>query len=366
MGLNANRAATLSMTLKIGGVPVALSPTDAVTAALYSPDGTAALSSVVACQSSALGANWPQGVVVANFSAADTATLAAPSCMLMITVGAGATAKAWQAILPVSVNDSTALFDRATGIAALRADLMAGAAGRLPPETVADDDLLWSRLKAAEAECERRLKVFFEPVKIIPDDAPDAEVQALEDAGTRYAQEAAFDYEQGMFLPDEFGMLSLGNRPLISVESVAISMPTPFMQAFNVPADWLRLDKRAGCLRFYPTMTAMGIPAAVMGMGVWASGNYPNAIKVRYTAGLKNAARDYPDLVDVVKKIAVLKFMEAAFLASSGSISADGLSQSESVNPADWADQIDRILFGPKGSNGGLYTAIHGLTFGVM
>src|SRR5437763_13025732 len=98
MGLNANKAATLSMTLKVGGAPVALSPSDAVTEALYSPDGATLLSSVVACASTALGANWPAGVVVANFTAADTAQLAARSCMLMIAVGTGDAARSWQAI----------------------------------------------------------------------------------------------------------------------------------------------------------------------------------------------------------------------------------------------------------------------------
>lgn len=229
-----------------------------------------------------------------------------------------------------------------------------------------DPDYVTEKLQAAEADCERQLKVFFEPVKVIPDDADDAEIQALEAAGTRYVQDAAFDFEAGMFYPDEYGFLPLGHRPIISVDSVLIAAPTPFMQAFTVPPDWLRLDRRAGHVRFVPTMTAVGLPVSVMGMGVWASGSYPNAIKIHYTAGLKNAARDYPDLLDVVKRMAVLRIIEDLYLPSSGSISADGLSQSESVNVDAYRDSIDRALFGPKGSNGGLYTAIHGLTFGVI
>jgi hypothetical protein len=367
MGLNANKAVTLSMTVKAGGAPVALPLSDTITAALYSPDGATLLSSMVTCSPAALGANWPAGLVVATFSAADTAALVPPSCLLVITDTTGAVPRSWQALLPVSINDATALFDRATGIATLRTALMSGAAGRLPPETIANDDLLWSKIKAAEAEAERLLKTFFSPVKVLPDDADPSELAALDAVGQRYVQEAGYDFESGMFYPDQFGMLQLGHRPVISVDSVMIATPTPFLQAFQVPGSWLRLDARAGALRFYPTMTPFGLPAAVVGMGAWAAGDYPNAIKVRYTAGLKDATKGIgPDIADVVIKMAVLKLMLGAFLPSSGSISADGLSQSESVNVADWQDQIDRILFGPKGSNGGLYAAIHGIQFGVI
>jgi len=70
--------------------------------------------------------------------------------------------------------------------------------------------------------------------------------------------------------------------------------------------------------------------------------------------------------LDAVLKKAALKILEDAFLPQSGSISADGLSQSMSVDMDKYHDAIDRILNGGKGSNGGLMTAIHGVRFGVM
>ncbi|WP_163333495.1 hypothetical protein, partial [Klebsiella aerogenes] len=65
-------------------------------------------------------------------------------------------------------------------------------------------------------------------------------------------------------------------------------------------------------------------------------------------------------------KTASLKIIEDAFLPSSGSISADGLSQSISFEAEQHADAIQRVLHGPKGSNGGLMTAIHGIRLGFL
>jgi hypothetical protein len=62
----------------------------------------------------------------------------------------------------------------------------------------------------------------------------------------------------------------------------------------------------------------------------------------------------------------VLKVIEDGFLPSSGSISADGLSQSLSMDMEKYRDMISTTLFGPKGSNGGLLTAIHGIKLFTM
>jgi hypothetical protein len=62
----------------------------------------------------------------------------------------------------------------------------------------------------------------------------------------------------------------------------------------------------------------------------------------------------------------VLKVIDDGFLPQSGSISADGLSQSLSVDMDKYHDAIGRTLNGGKGSNGGLMTAIHGIRVGVV
>ncbi len=89
-------------------------------------------------------------------------------------------------------------------------------------------------------------------------------------------------------------------------------------------------------------------------------------IQVKYVAGLKDAKNDYPDLVDVILKQAALKVLEGNFLPSSGSISGDGLSQSISFDASKYRELIQETLMGPKGSNGGLWTAIHGIVSGVL
>ena len=87
----------------------------------------------------------------------------------------------------------------------------------------------------------------------------------------------------------------------------------------------------------------------------------PDMVQLSYTAGLANAAQDYPELIDVVKKKAVLSVLADSFVPQSGSISADGLSQSMSMDLGKYSEAIDEIIHGPKGSNGGLMTKIHGI-----
>ena len=70
----------------------------------------------------------------------------------------------------------------------------------------------------------------------------------------------------------------------------------------------------------------------------------PDMIQVRYQAGLKDVAKAFPDLVNVVQKMAILGIIKNAFMPSSGSISADGLSQSSSIQLADWQGDIDNEL----------------------
>lgn len=85
-------------------------------------------------------------------------------------------------------------------------------------------------------------------------------------------------------------------------------------------------------------------------------------VHLEYVSGLVDAETKYPDLLDAVKKMAVTKIITDTFLPQSGSISADGLSESMSVDISKYNDLIDRIIDGPeKSGNGGLQAAIHGI-----
>jgi hypothetical protein len=265
---------------------------------------------------------------------------------------------------------TSALFpDQAAAIADLRAMLALGAAQYINVSALTDT-LVWSNLQAAESEAERALRVFFSATEVVPDDAPQAEIDALEAASTRYAQISNFDYDPDAFRGNGWGFMKLPFQPVQQVHSIIIAFPSPFLQNYTVPSDWIRLDKKYGDVRLVPTATPQVTPVGAYAVALWGGSSYPAAVQVRYRCGLTNAsgtavssfAQHWDDLVDVVKRMAIMKIMRKAFLPGSGSISADGLSQSNSFDYDKWQDGIDHTLTGGKGSNGGLYASIHGIT----
>lgn len=265
---------------------------------------------------------------------------------------------------------STALFpDEAAAVADLKAQLSIGA-GQYINVAAFTDSLLWDKLVSAEVEAERALRTFFSAVQVIPDSASQAEIDALEQAGTRYTTISGFDYDPDMFRGERWGLMRLPFKPIQQINSVIISFPAPFMANFTVPADWIRIDRKYGDLQLVPTTSTQISPVGAFSLvALGGSITYPQAIQVRYSCGLTNAsgkvvtsfAQHWDDLIDVVKRMAILKLMKMAFLPASSSISADGLSQSNSFDYEKWQDGIDHTLFGPKGSNGGLFTSIHGV-----
>lgn len=249
----------------------------------------------------------------------------------------------------------------------LRQDRLAMAAATLLPGVEVSDDFLYSKLLEAEASIARHLRVYLEPTIMVPDDAPQAELDALAASGKPWAQEAATDYTSNLFTGDRWGYIVAQHKPIISVQSVRFVYPSALQQVFEVPADWIRLDRRAGHVRMVPSSQAFTAPFGVFLMQAMTGGRtVPNMVQLRYTTGFENVMRDWPELVGAIKKSAVLGLIKDAFLPQSGSISADGLSQSLSVDMDHYDDAISRVLDGEKGSNGGLMTAIHGVRLGVL
>lgn len=251
-------------------------------------------------------------------------------------------------------------------IASIRTDRLAiAAAGALPSVTLSDD-YIWAKIQAAEAELQHDLRVFFEPTIIVPDDAAQTELDALEAAGQPWAQEAAYDYQNDFFSLGKWGQMQLNHKPLVSVQSISFAYPTTHSTVYDVPKEWIRLDKRKGLVQIVPSSGTLALPVSGYVLQFLGGTTVPMMIQARYTAGLTNAAQNWPDLVDVIKKKAVLSIISDAYLPQSGSISADGLSQSMSVDMEKYHDMIDMKINGRKGGNGGLRTAIHGITLGVM
>jgi len=204
------------------------------------------------------------------------------------------------------------------------------------------------------------------PTAFFPDEPSQAEIDALN--GQPWGVDPGYDYQPSDFqFNDKWGMIKLRNKPLQSVSRVRFAYPGGPTAHYDLPLDWIRADRKYGQIQFVPSATSFAAPLNAFVMQAIGQGRtIPLAIQITYVAGLKDVPANYPELLDVVYKKAALKIIEDAFLPASGSISADGLSQSISNDMEKHSDTIDRILHGGKGSNGGLMSAIHGIRIGVM
>lgn len=260
----------------------------------------------------------------------------------------------------------SALFpNKFTAVAQLRRDRLVLAAANYFPGVTLDSEYIWSKLRAAESAISRTLRVKFCPTAFFPTEPTQEQITALN--GMPWAIDAAYDYDPEMFQGECWGFIPARNKPLISVQMLRFAYPAPNVVNFDIPPEWLRLDKKYGQVRIVPTtITSVGVLGPALMQLIGGGRVIPHILEMTYVAGLANAAQDYPELVDAVKKMAVLKIIEDAFVPQSGSISADGLSQSMSADMSKYEDSIDRILNGPPDANGGLMAAIHGIRLGVM
>lgn len=249
--------------------------------------------------------------------------------------------------------------NRFTATASLRRDRLLAAAGVIPSSNFTDD-YLWEKLRAAESEVGRTLRVPLVPTRFFPAQPNQAEIDAL--GGAPWGIDPGYDLGPENNAGDRWGMIAVRNKPIISIQRYRFAYPAVDGMAFDVPLEWLRPDKKYGQISVVPASYSLSVPLSGIVMQALSAGRtVPLMLQVTYTAGLENAQRDYPELVDVVKKLAILKCIEDRFVPQSGSISADGLSQSMSIDMDKYRDTIDHTLNGGKGSNGGLMAAIHGV-----
>lgn len=260
----------------------------------------------------------------------------------------------------------SALFpNKFTAVAQLRRDRLLLAAQNLLSGVTLDSDYIWSKLRSAESEASHTLRVKFQPTMFFHDTPTQEQIDALN--GMPWEEDPAYDYDPDMFQGEVWGFIATRNKPIISVQSLKYAYPAPNNFIFEIPLNWLKIDKKYGQVRIVPSeVTAVGVMGSTMMQLIGSGRTIPHIMQLTYVAGLKNAVQDYPELVDAVKKMAVLKIIEDSFIPQSGSISADGLSQTISTDMAKYHDVVDRILNGVEGSNGGLMAAIHGIRLGVM
>lgn len=212
-------------------------------------------------------------------------------------------------------------------------------------------------VRSAEAQAERALRVFFGRVEVLPDDNDQATRDALDAAGTRWVEDPGYDLDPKFFQGDRWGFLALRHKPAISVTSFRFIYPHPYAGVFDVPADWIRLDKHYGHINLVPGTHSFTAPLSAWVMQVMGGGRtIPRMLQLRYSAGIVNPDRDYPELADLVLQMAALETLKAMMPPSSGSISADGLSQSRNITLGDFQSDIDT-------RTERLRQAIHGVQF---
>lgn len=350
--------------IRENGKPITIPPGAEVKAQLLEADGATPLFNAVAVAPDVVGADWSKGLVSIPLSAGETASLPRPSAILAV-IGPGWIKRFSLDVRDLSTPDRSALFIKDVIVDELRQDRLALMASSLDLDVDVSDDLLWQKVLAAEAFISHELRVPLAPTKFFPNPPTNDQLAALN--GTPWAIDPAYDYDPEFFRGEKWGFLVTRQKPIISVERVMFVYPAPTQGFYEIPGDWLRMDRKFGHIRFVPASSPWVAPLNAFIMQAMGGGRtIPFALEVTYTAGLEDAGKLYPDLLDAVKKVAVLKMIEDAFIPQSGSISADGLSQSMSADMAKYRETVDVILNGPKGSNGGLMTAIHGVRMGYL
>jgi hypothetical protein len=356
------QAESLSATVSVNGTAVAIDTAASVSASLVSIDGRTVLLSVRACNHTAAGANWPTGIVVTAFTALETATLTAgPPDAMLVLQGPGFVKRFRVHVEDLADVPRSLLFVRDIIIDELRQDQLILMAQTFFPGLTLTDDFLWSTVQAAESEVARTLRVPLVPTQFFANPPTSDQIAAVP-VGMPYAVDAAYDYEPDFFTGEKWGFLVLRKKPLISVSLIRFVYPAPTIGFYDIPADWLRIDRKYAHIRFVPASSPFVAPLNAFILQALGGGRtIPFAIECTYIAGITDPWGTYPELIDAIKKTAILKIIENGFLPQSGSISADGLSQSMSIDMKAYRDGINNILNGPPGANGGLMTAIHGI-----
>lgn len=354
-GQPAELTVTLRRNSSAWPIPIGATVTVSVRSA---SDPTLDLISTQPVLSTMTGQQWATGGLSVTYSALQTAALTPGPVLLIVSVLPALALTPELFLFPVEVAtpaDTSALFVRGPAIARLRQDRLLQVVETYAPGATFSDDYLWDKLRATEAEAERRLRVFFSPVEIIPQGSNE-DTDALDAANVRWIEEPGYDFDPDLFKGETWGLIETRQRPIIRIDAIQFAWPAPGMgSAFTVPQSWLRIDKKYGRLNLVPTQNLLMLPLNTFILSALSGGrNVPLMLQIRYAAGLKNAAQDYPDLVDLVSRMAVLSLLADLFLPQSGSISADGLSQSISFD-------LDKYRQGIEDRLETLRQALHGV-----
>lgn len=258
-----------------------------------------------------------------------------------------------EGVLEVRLNNQQShLFLKAIDVAQIRANQTAISGTNFNFSAISDDDL-WLCMIAAETDLSRRLGISLAPTKIFTD--PPTEAELLELAGKPYLIEPGYDMPPNFLGVNKFGCFRLRETPVISIESIKMVYPNAGGAIFEIPSNWIRCDYKYGLVHIFPSSQLVMAPISMFTMQAIAAGmTIPDMIRVKYTAGLNMSSELYPDVIALAKRMSVLRIIQDAWMPNSESISADGLSQSQSYDlqklQAGIDDQIEMLkarLLGP-------------------
>jgi hypothetical protein len=209
----------------------------------------------------------------------------------------------------------------------------------LPAGATLDDSYLLEKLVAAASLISHKLRIPLVPTQVLPNTVDQSEIDSwTTPADPSQAMpvilEPAYDYDPSMFIGNTWGRTLTRQRPIITVQSMRFVYPTPTNLLYAIPNEWIRLDKKYGVINLVPIQTAAMLPLNAFILSALGGGRtVPNFTEIKYQAGIQNCAVEYPELLDLVKRQAVLGMAQDLFLPSSRneSTSADGLSQSTSI-----------------------------------
>lgn len=209
-----------------------------------------------------------------------------------------------------------------------------------------DGDTLFAKLLAAEGTVRDRLRILLEPTLVLTaEDTTQAQTDALDTANTAYVLDPGYDYTADFFINNSWGYLVTRRRPVISVESykfVYLDQRTP---VFQVPPGWIKLDRKYGHIRLLPTIDAALLPLNAFLLTAMSAGRViPALIHLNYTAGIKNIRKEYPGLYEFIFRVCAMELIQDTFPSGSSSVSADGLSQTESFDITQWLDSNKGII----------------------
>lgn len=358
----AGSPAQLTVTVQRDGKPVAIA--GSLQARVFTMDGKQELVRAKEVLEDAPGADWASGVVAVDLSSADTADLVPGTAMLVLSGGIGI--RRFNVTVETLFEPTrTSLFIKDIVVDELRRDRLMSAAAGVLQDIHVSDDYLWDKIRAAESEISHTLRVPLVPTRYFPNPPTAEDLAALD--GMAWAIEVGTDYTPSFFEGDRWGFIATRQKPIISIDRLQFAYPSQGGAYMDIPLGWINFDAKYGHVRIVPGSNAVVNSVAGFIMPNMAGGRViPSMVQMTYTAGLTDVATTFPELLDAIKKMAVLKIVGDAFLPQSGSISGDGLSESMSVDMDHYSDAVDLILNGPKGSNGGLMSKIHGIRLMVM